>query len=200
MTSGKELCSKLLMMVQKLNSMLKHKAHDMASCNVGVRSTKAFRLLCKFSNDLNVNHTLHSKQFVQHCKEHCEALQDEWYSAAKHIVERCNGLCKADHSSDVALTRSGGFSMSDRAPEAVACLLSIALSSDTRLSDLAIELSRGDSELALGESGSGSPRLLALDRGPPRKKPLLEGLIIRAALELLLAGGELTDRNPTVSS
>ena len=69
--------------------------------------------------------------------------------------------------------------MSGSAPEAVLCLLSMALSSDTRLSDMAIELSRGDSELALGESGRGSFRLLALERALPNIKPRLEGLMIR---------------------
>lgn len=88
------------------------------------------------------------------------------------------------------LTRSGGFSMS-----AVACLLSMALSSDTLLS---IELSRGDSELALGESGKGSFRLLALPRGLPKKKPFLEGLIVRAALEPVLVGDGLGVKTPAV--
>lgn len=77
---------------------------------------------------------------------------------------------------------------------AVACLLSIALSSDTLLS---IEFSRGDSELALGESGRGSFKLLALPRGLPKKKPFLEGLIVRATLELLLEGGDSAVRMPT---
>ena len=75
---------------------------------------------------------------------------------------------------------------------AVLCLLSVALSSETRLS---IEFSRGDSELALGESGRGSFKLLALPRGLPKKKPFLEGLIVRPAPELFLEGGDL---NPAV--
>lgn len=78
---------------------------------------------------------------------------------------------------------------------AVACLLSMALSSDTLLS---IEVSRGDSELALGESGRDSLKLLALPRGLPKKKPLLEGLIVRATFELLLEGGDIAFRVPAV--
>ena len=77
----------------------------------------------------------------------------------------------------------------------VACLLSMALSSDTLLS---IEFSRGDSELALGESGRGSFKLLALPRGLPKKKPFLEGLIVRATLELLFEGGDFAVRMPAV--
>ena len=86
------------------------------------------------------------------------------------------------------LTLSGGFSMS-----AVACLLSMALSSDTLLS---IEVSKGDWELALGESGRDSFKLLALPRALPKKKPFLEGLIVRATLELLLEVGDVAVRMP----
>lgn len=79
---------------------------------------------------------------------------------------------------------------------AVLCLLSMALSSDTRLSCTPVEFSRGDSELALGESGRGSFKLWALPRGLPKKKPFLDGLVVKAALELLLARGDLGDRFP----
>ena len=86
--------------------------------------------------------------------------------------------------------------MSGRAPEAVECLLNIALSSDTRLSDMPMEFSNGDSELALGESGRGSFRLLALDREVPKKKPLLEGLLPSTAFELLFEGSGFAVRKP----
>ena len=64
--------------------------------------------------------------------------------------------------------------MSGSAPEAVASLLSIALSSDTRLRE-SLELSSGDSELALGESGS-RWSLFTLVKLPREKSAFLEGL------------------------
>lgn len=76
--------------------------------------------------------------------------------------------------------------MSGRAPEAVASLLNMALSSDTRLREKR-EFSSGDSELALGESGTGS--LLAFTRVPPKKKPLFEGLLSRLTESPLMGGG-----------
>lgn len=79
---------------------------------------------------------------------------------------------------------------------AVLCLLIMALSSDTRLSCMPSELSRGDSELALGESGRGSLKLWALPKVLPKKNPFLDGLIVKPALELLLARGDLGDRLP----
>ena len=84
------------------------------------------------------------------------------------------------------LTLSSGFSMSGRAPEAVASLLSMALSSETRLREKR-EFSSGDSELALGESGMGS--LLAFIRVPPKKKPLFEGLLSSPPDPPLMGGG-----------
>lgn len=71
----------------------------------------------------------------------------------------------------------------------------MARSSDTRLSEI-LEFNRGDSELALGESGMGS--LLDLSRVPP-KRPRLEGLIIRAPLEPFLSGGGGAVTKPAVS-
>lgn len=76
--------------------------------------------------------------------------------------------------------------MSGRAPEAVASLLSMALSSDTRLREKR-EFSSGDSELALAESGMGS--LLAFIRVLPKKKPLFEGLLSRLPEPPLMGGG-----------
>ncbi len=92
---------------------------------------------------------------------------------------RCDSMCQT-------LTLSSGFSMSGRAPEAVASLLNIALSSDTRLREKR-EFSSGDSELALGESGMGS--LLAFTRALPKKKPLFEGLLSRLPEPPLMGGG-----------
>ena len=82
--------------------------------------------------------------------------------------------------------------MSGSAPEAVASLLSIALSSDTRLRD-SLELSRGDSELALGESGS-RWSLFTLVKPPREKRAFLEGLDRRAFPDRPLFG----DRDPAM--
>ncbi len=87
--------------------------------------------------------------------------------------------------------------MSGSAPEAVASLLSMARSSDTRLSVI-FESSKDDSELALGESGMKS--LLDLTRVLPKKKPRLEGLIIRAPPEPALMGGGGDARSPALTT
>ena len=68
----------------------------------------------------------------------------------------------------------------------MASLLSIALSSDTRLSEIR-EFNSGDSELAVGESGTGS--LLDFTKAPPKKKPLLDGLGKSPPPEPPLMGG-----------
>ena len=92
------------------------------------------------------------------------------------------------------LTLSLGFSMSGRAPEAVASLLNMALSSDTRLREKR-EFSSGDSELAMGESGMGS--LLAFIREPPKKKPLFDGLLSPPETPLMGGGGAVPAEMPT---